>query len=449
MKGSIESLLPLCNRQRVQGKDRQLTAKEREELLAVSRAYSAQSLRVIALAYRDMPDGAEISQETAERDLVFSGFVTMVDPPRTEVKEAVHAAHSAGIRTVMITGDHAATARSIAIEIGMEHGLDRPIDVINHDALKAMGEEQLDEVLRQRFVIFSRVSPDEKLRIIEALQRQGDVVAVTGDGVNDTLSLKRADIGVAMGVGGSKVAQEAASLVLLDNSFATIVSAIREGRTIFRNLQTNVVATLSSNMTELLCVLAGFALIPFGKPPIILPVQILLVDLVGEMLPLLMLTYDPAMPGVMQLRPRKKGALLDKEKLVTIGLTGLVRGLISTAVFIAVFRAHTGQEGAWETGLSATFVTIVMTQFVGIFFLRGTGRLLSAELFSNPWLFLGIGLSALAMFAIVYLPAFNVYLHTQPLGTADLQGIGLGLCAFAVFSSGYRLLATRSEARSR
>lgn len=133
-----------------------------------------------------------------------------------------------------------------------------------------------------------------------------------------------------------------------------------------------------------LCVLAGFALIPFGIPPIILPVQILLVDLVGEMLPLLMLTDDPAMPWVMQLRPRKKGALLDKEKLVTIGLTGLVRGLISTAVFIAVFRAHTGQEGAWETGLSATFVTIVMTQFVGIFFLAVWAGCSTLSFFLTP-----------------------------------------------------------------
>ena len=448
VKGSIESLLPLCNRHRVQGKEEELTAKEREELLAVSRAYSAQSLRVIALAYRDLPDGEDISQQAAERDLVYSGFVTMVDPPRAEVKTAVQAAHSAGIRTVMITGDHAATARSIAIEIGMEHDLDRPIEVINRDSLKAMDAERLTEALAQRSVIFSRVSPDEKLRIIETLQKQGDVVAVTGDGVNDTLSLKRADIGVAMGVGGSKVAQEAASLVLLDNSFATIVSAIREGRTIFRNLQTNVVATLSSNMTELLCVLAGFALIPFGIPPIILPVQILLVDLVGEMLPLLMLTYDPAMPGVMQLKPRKKGALLDKARLLTIGVTGVVRGLISTAVFIAVFRAHTGKAGAWETGLSATFVTIVMTQFIGIFYLRGTGRLLSAELFSNLWLFVGIGLSALAMIAIVYVPALNIYLHTRPLAAGDIQVVALGLAVFAVFSSAYRLLSGRLQAHS-
>ncbi|HNJ65597.1 MAG TPA: cation-translocating P-type ATPase [Turneriella sp.] len=448
VKGSIESLLPLCNRHRVQGKEEELTAKEREELLAVSRAYSAQSLRVIALAYRDLPDGEDISQQAAERDLVYSGFVTMVDPPRAEVKTAVQAAHSAGIRTVMITGDHAATARSIAIEIGMEHDLDRPIEVINRDSLKAMDAERLTEALAQRSVIFSRVSPDEKLRIIETLQKQGDVVAVTGDGVNDTLSLKRADIGVAMGVGGSKVAQEAASLVLLDNSFATIVSAIREGRTIFRNLQTNVVATLSSNMTELLCVLAGFALIPFGIPPIILPVQILLVDLVGEMLPLLMLTYDPAMPGVMQLKPRKKGALLDKARLLTIGVTGVVRGLISTTVFIAVFRAHTGKAGAWETGLSATFVTIVMTQFIGIFYLRGTGRLLSAELFSNLWLFVGIGLSALAMIAIVYVPALNIYLHTRPLAAGDIQVVALGLAVFAVFSSAYRLLSGRLQAHS-
>lgn len=445
VKGSIESLLPLCSRHRINGKDEALSEAERAELLAVSRAYSAQALRVIALAYRDIDENEEIAQTTAESQLVFSGFVTMIDPPREEVKAAVAAAHSAGIRTVMITGDHQATARSIAVDIGMEHGMAEPVAVINRDALKAMDDETLAAALDKRSVIFSRVSPDEKLRIIESLQKRGDVVAVTGDGVNDTLSLKRADIGVAMGVGGSKVAQEAASLVLLDNSFATIVAAIREGRTIFRNLQTNVVATLSSNLTELLCVLAGFALIPFGIPPIILPIQILLVDLVGEMLPLLMLTYDPAMPGVMQLAPRKKGALLDRERIVTVAATGLVRGLLSAAVFIFVFSAHAGVEGAWETGLSATFVMIVLTQFIGIFFLRGSGKLLGPELISNPYLFIGIILSIIAMLLIVYVPFFNLYLHTRPLSGADYYPILAGLGVFILFSAFYRLLRGRKS----
>lgn len=428
VKGSIETLLPLCSKQRVHGEERLLSEAERAELLAVSRAYSAQALRVIAIAYRDLPEGTAIDLETAESDLVFSGFVTMIDPPRDEVKAAVHAAHTAGIRTVMITGDHPATARSIAIDIGMGE----TAAVINRDALQTMDEDQLQQSLSARSVVFSRVSPDEKLKIIEALQKRGDVVAVTGDGVNDTLSLKRADIGVAMGQGGSKVAQEAASLVLLDNSFATIVDAIREGRTIFRNLQTNVIATLSSNLTELFCVLAGFALIPFGFPQVILPVQILLVDLLGEMLPLLMLTYDPATPGIMKLKPRQKGALLDRARLITVASTGIIRGLISTLVFIAVFKAHAGESGAWETGLTSTFVTIVLTQFIGIFLLRGTGRLPGAEIFSNPWLFVGILLSLAAMLTIVYIPFFNVYLHTHALTWMDYQFIFAGLGIFTI-----------------
>lgn len=432
VKGSIETLLPLCTKQRVRGEERVLSEAERGELLAVSRAYSAQALRVIAIAYRDLPQNSELNLQTAESDLVFSGFVTMIDPPRDEVKAAVSAAHGAGIRTVMITGDHPATARSIAVDIGMETGMQQPIAVINRDALQAMGENDLQDALAARSVVFSRVAPDEKLKIIEALQKRGDVVAVTGDGVNDTLSLKRADIGVAMGSGGSKVAQEAASLVLLDNSFATIVGAIREGRTIFRNLQTNVIATLSSNLTELFCVLAGFALIPFGFPQVILPVQILLVDLLGEMLPLLMLTYDPATPGIMQLKPRRKGALLDRDRLFTVASTGIIRGLISTLVFIAVFKAHTGQQAAWETGLTSTFVTIVLTQFIGIFLLRGTGRLPGAEIFSNGWLFLGIFLSLAAMLTIVYVPFFNVYLHTHALGWIDYQFIFAGLGTFMI-----------------
>lgn len=445
VKGSIETLLPLCSKQRIQGQERDLTDAERAELLAVSRAYSAQALRVIAIAYRDLPHDAAIDLQTAESDLTYSGFVTMIDPPRDEVKAAVRAAHEAGIRTVMITGDHPATARSIAVDIGMDAGLDQPIAVINRDALQALNSDDLQQSLAARSVIFSRVSPDEKLKIIEALQKRGDVVAVTGDGVNDTLSLKRADIGVAMGQGGSKVAQEAASLVLLDNSFATIVDAIREGRTIFRNLQTNVIATLSSNLTELFCVLAGFALIPFGFPQVILPVQILLVDLLGEMLPLLMLTYDPATAGIMKLKPRRKGALLDRARLITVAGTGIIRGLISTLVFVAVYKAHRGEVNAWETGLTSTFVTIVLTQFIGIFLLRGTGRLPGAEIFSNVWLFIGIFLSFAAMLTIVYVPFFNLYLHTHPLGSGDLKFIGAGLAAYMILGLLFRLLRPRSN----
>ena len=243
-----------------------------------------------------------------------------------------------------------------------------------------------------------------------------------------------------MGMGGSKVAQEAASLVLLDNSFATIVSAISEGRTIFRNLQTNVVATLSSNFTELFCVLVGFALIPFGLPAVILPIQILLVDLVGEMLPLLMLTYDPSDPELMARPPRKKGALLDKRKILTIAASGFVRGMLATAVFILVFRQKAGSPDAWETGLSATFVTIVLTQFIGIFYLRSTRGAFSRYSFSNPYLFLGIGLSAIAMLCIVYIPQLNLYLHTRPLGRDEFTLIGGALVIFALFSSIWRRL---------
>lgn len=447
VKGSIESVLQCCTHERVSSGDRELTATQREELLAVSRAYSAQALRVIALAWRDLTDNEEVTLESAEARLTFSGFVTMIDPPREEVRSAMLAAHRAGIRTLMITGDHQATARTIAVEAGMAEGLGESVTVINRDELTTMPETELAAALGKRSVVFSRVSPDEKLKIVELLQKRGDVVAVTGDGVNDTLSLKRADIGVAMGMGGSKVAQEAASLVLLDNSFATIVAAIREGRTIFRNLQTNVVATLSSNFTELFCVLVGFALIPFGLPPVILPIQILLVDLVGEMLPLLMLTYDPPDPGLMNEKPRKKGALLDRQKFGVIAVNGLVRGSLATAVFILIFRHHAGQSGAWETGLSATFVTIVMTQFISIFFLRSSSGLFSRYSLTNPYLFLGIGLSLVAMLGIVYLPPLNTYLHTRPLAGEELLVVGAALGIFTLFSSLLRLVfKSRSQA---
>ncbi len=440
VKGSIESVLACCTHERMNDKQHELTDQKRSELLAISRAYANQALRVIALAFRDLEEGEDCTQQSAEANLIFSGFVTMIDPPREEVRSAVLIAHRAGIRTIMITGDHQATARTIATEAGMADGLHAGVTVINRDMLTQMQPAELERALAQRSVVFSRVSPDEKLQIVEALQRRGDVVAVTGDGVNDTLSLKRADIGVAMGAGGSKVAQEAASLVLLNNSFATIVEAIKEGRMIFRNLQTNVVAALSTNVTQLFCVLIGFALIPAGLPPITLPVQILLVDFVGEMLPLLAITFDPPDPGLMERAPRKKGELLARGRVYTVFAYGLVRGALAAAAFIAVYRFHAGQPGAWETGMSATFATVILTQFVSIFHLRSTRGAFSRYSLTNPLLFLGIGLSTLAMLAIIYLPVLNAYLHMRPLFDRDLAVIGTALLTFVAFTSLWRRL---------
>lgn len=445
VKGSIESLLPLCDRQAADGCDKPMTEADREELLRIARAYSTQALRVIAIAYRDIPADQEITIDAAESHLTFSGFVTMIDPPREEVHDAMVAAHEAGIRTVMITGDHEATARTIAIGAGMESGIAGPIEVINRDRLQTMSPTELQAVLSQRSVVFSRVSPDEKLKIVSAMQARGDVVAVTGDGVNDTLSLKRADIGVAMGKNGSKVAQEAASLVLLDNSFATIVEAIREGRTIFRNLQTNVVAALSTNITQLFCVLVSFALIPFSIPPVTVPVQILLVDFVGEMLPLLMVTFDPPDQDVMKQVPRRKGTLLNKERALTVVASGLIRGLLASGVFVLVFHNHANQPLAWETGMSAGFATIILTQFISVFYLRSPRGIFNRGLFSNPYLWLGMGISLGALLAILYVPLLNIYLKTQPISWEDFQYIGAALLAFMAASSG--VAALRSGTR--
>jgi P-type Ca2+ transporter type 2C len=447
VKGSIESILPVCNSQALDGEIKPLTEKERSELLAVSRSYAAQALRVIALAYRDLAPDENPNLESAETNLVFSGFVTMVDPPREEAHTAIAAAHAAGIRTIMITGDHQATARSIAVEVGMQQGLPSEIRVVNQDELIHLSDAEIQEILSARSVVFSRVSPAEKLKLVELLQKNGDVVAVTGDGVNDTLSLKRSDIGVAMGHNGSKIAQEAASLVLLDNSFATIVSAISEGRTIFRNIQTNVVATLSSNFTELLCVLAGFALIPFHMPAVILPIQILLVDLVAEMLPLLMLTYDPSDPAMMRLPPRRKGALLNRSNLRSVLASGLVRGALSVTVYILVYSKNLGSPGGWERAMSSAFVTIVVTQYISVFYLRSTRGLFDRYFFSNPYLFAGIGLSFLAMLAIVHVPILNQLLHTQPLRVFEYQLVAAAVGIFLIFSSLWRKFVGQENAQ--
>ena len=258
IKGSIESILDVSTALITNGKEKKLTESGKKHFLEIAKIHAAEAKRVIAIAYKDMPQKNNYTLEDAETNIVFAGFVTMIDPPHEQVAEAIATAFEAGMRVIMITGDNEITAKAIANQIGMFNPNTTLPQVINDQTLKNMGDEDIKQELGARTLIFSRVSPDEKLKIISLLKERGDVVAVTGDGVNDTLSLKKADIGIAMGLKGSKVAQEAASMVLLNDDFSTIVVAIKEGRTIYNNLKKNVLANLIGNMAELTVILLGF-----------------------------------------------------------------------------------------------------------------------------------------------------------------------------------------------
>jgi len=397
--------------------------------------FSEQALRVIAIAYKDLETKKDYSVDDAEKDIIFAGFVTMMDPPHKEVKAAIASVFKAHIKVFVITGDNEITARAISKNIGlMNEGDEYPV-VIKGDDLPKMTDKQLKEVFKNRALIFSRVSPDDKFRIVDLLMKQGEVVAVTGDGVNDTLSLKRADIGVAMGKNGSKVAQEAADMILLNDNFSTIVVAIKEGRTIFRNLEKTIKTNLSSNVAELLCVIFGFVGI-FMKIPIpILAVQILLIDIVGEMIPLTMLTYDPPEKSIMENPPRSpKDKILTKEAMLGIAFSGIVIGLVAYGAFLYSIFIHPHGASNYERAVTVTFVSIIFGQYANILSRRTFGNALGKYLFSNKKLLLAFAISFSCILLIVYIPVFNLYFHTSSLNAFDwILPIATGGICLAIF----------------
>lgn len=435
VKGSIESVLEVSTKIIADGNIDELTAEHKKQILTLSAAFSQNALRVIAIAYKDLENKKDYSVEEAEQDLTFAGFVTMYDPPNEGVKLAIDSVFKAHLKVFMITGDNEVTAKAIAKNIGLlNEGNELPI-VINSIALQTMSDEDLHLFFQNRALIFSRVSPVDKLRIVDLLMKQGEIVAVTGDGVNDTLSLKRADIGIAMGKKGSKVAQEAANMILLDDNFATIVVAVKEGRTIFRNLEKTIKTNLSSNMAELTCVMFGFVGSFLGLATPILAVQILLIDLVGEMFPLIMLTYDPPEKNIMESHPRNpKDKILTTSVIKGIAFSGIVMGIAAYGAFLYSFFINSIEFGNYEKAITVTFVSIIFGQFANLLSRRTDKNVLGNYLFSNINLLLAFGFSIFCIVLIIYLPLFNHYFHTFPLQIVDwVLPISAGIICLLVF----------------
>ena len=420
VKGSIESILSVSTKSISDGKIKEFTEGDKKEILSKSVSFSEQALRVIAVAYKDLESKKEYSIDEVEKDLIFAGFVSMFDPPHQEVKEAIDLVFKAHIKVFMITGDNEVTAKAISKNIGLinEDG-SLPI-VIKGADLQTVTDEKLKEVFKYRAVIFSRVSPDDKFRLVDLLMKQGEIVAVTGDGVNDTLSLKRADIGIAMGKNGSKVAQEAANMILLDDNFSTIVLAVKEGRTIFRNLEKTILSNLGSNMAELTCVLIGFVGVFFKMPIPILAVQILLIDIVGEMFPLIMLTYDPPEKSMMEMPPRNpKDKILTRDAMKGIAFSGVVMGLLAYGAFLISYFHNQNTPQQYEKAITITFISVIFGQFANLLSRRTYGNVLGKYLFSNRNLLLAFLFSVSCIILIVYVPLLNEYFHTSPLQIID------------------------------
>lgn len=423
VKGSATDVLAICTRVRVAGHDCPLDNELRAEILAANDEYSRAGLRVLGVAQRWLPSiGAIADASAVEQDCTFLGLVGLLDPPRPEVPEAVQRCHRAGIKIVMLTGDYGLTAESIARQIGIVRG---PAPrIISGPELDAMDDAALMEALHDE-VLFARVSPEHKLRVVSALKAKGAVVAVTGDGVNDAPALKRADIGVAMGVAGTDVAKEAADIILADDNFASIVNGVEEGRAVYANIRKFTTYIFTSNTPEavpfILFALSG------GRIPLALHVMpILAIDLGTDVVPALALGAEPPEPGIMDRPPRRlTDHVITPSLLVRAYLClGVVQSLVTMAAFYLVYW-QSGYWGQWldlpaggplyRSATAMALAAVVATQ-IGNLFAQRTERVsfLRVGLFGNPLIWIGIATESALLIAIVYVPFFQEIFGTAP-----------------------------------
>ena len=406
MKGGPDVVLALCTRARVRGSVVDLSDDLRLEIMGANESLASTGHRTLGFAMRELADN-EAVDESLERDLIYVGILGLVDPPRREVPSAIEACHRAGIHVAMVTGDHALTARAIGDEIGLLEGK----RVVTGVELERMTDEELAETVED-IRIYARVNPEHKLRIVDALKRRGDIVAMTGDGVNDAPALKRADIGVAMGKIGTDVSREAADMVLADDNFATIVAAVERGRTVFDNLRKFILFLLSCNTSEVLIV---FTTSFVTTQPALLPLQLLWINLVTDGLPALALGVDPAAPDVMDQPPRAADeGILTRPNQFQILWQGALLTLGGLAVF--VWGDYYAPGHHYELGQTMLFTTMVLSQLLHSFDFRSTtSTVFSLSTFKNRWLVLAFFGSLVSQLAIIYIPALEKLFHTEPL----------------------------------
>lgn len=422
IKGAPKEVLDLCKGVYLDRNVTDMTDEMRNAVMQANDTYAREGLRVLAVAQRTVPKGvANYEPEQFENELIFIGLVAMMDPPRPEVAEAVKKCHSAGIRIVMITGDYGLTAESIARKVGIIRG-SHPRIITGFD-LNSMDEKALEEALKDE-VIFARVAPEHKLRVVSALQDLGYIVAVTGDGVNDAPALKKANIGVAMGMSGSDVAKEAAAMILTDDNFASIVNAIEEGRAVYSNIRKFSTYIFTSNTPEAV----PFILYAFsaGRIPLALNVMhVLAIDLGTDIVPALALGSEPPEPGIMNRPPRNlKDHVIDKSMLTRAYLILGVVQSIATMVAFYFFYWTNGFSGQWidlpgegslyRSATAMAFAAVVMTQIGNLFAERSERTsVLKFSLTNNRMIWIGI-LSELSLLAaIVYLPFLHAFIGTN------------------------------------
>jgi sodium/potassium-transporting ATPase subunit alpha len=419
-KGAPEMVVPLCSRLLVDGELRPFTPELRGKILVAQEAMGAQGLRVLAFAYRPLESPWE--HDSLEQDLVWAGLVGLQDPPRPEVPNALRKCREAGIRVIMTTGDNPWTALAIARAVGLARSGDTR--VITGDQLRGLSDVQLHVALDSPDVIFARVAADQKMRIVDALKQKRQVVAVTGDGVNDAPALKSADVGIAMGIMGTDVAKEAADMVLLDDNFASIVNAVEEGRAVFENIRKFLTYILAHNVPELVPYLA-FSLLPIPLP--LTPIQILTIDMGTDSLTALGLGVEAPDPRVMQQPPRSRSERLFNWPLALRAY--LFLGLIEAGAAMATFF-FVLYRGGWSYGerlaqdhplylqaTTACLSAVIVMQIVNVFSCRSASRsVFSTGLLGNPLILWGVLLEIVLILLIDYTSWGNLLLGTAPIG---------------------------------
>ncbi|MCH1623841.1 calcium-translocating P-type ATPase, SERCA-type [Fredinandcohnia quinoae] len=438
-KGAPDVLLNVSESILWENKQQHLTEEYGNYVKNAIEELASDALRTIAVAFKPIRPNQKIMNELeAERDLVFIGIQGMIDPPRPEVKAAVQECKDAGIKTIMITGDHLITAKAIAAQLGI---LPSGGKVLDGNALSKMEVEDLEEIVEDVYV-FARVSPEHKLKIVKALQRKGHIVAMTGDGVNDAPAIKAADIGIAMGITGTDVAKEASSLVLLDDNFATIKAAINEGRNIYENIRKFIRYLLASNVGEILVMLFAMLL---ALPLPLVPIQILWVNLVTDGLPAMALGLDQAEDNVMKRGPRHPNEGVFARKLGwKVVSRGFLIGIVTLAAFMIVYGRDPSNLGYAQT---IAFATLVLAQLIHVFDCRSERSIFHRNPFQNMYLVWAVISSIVLMLIVIYYPPLQPIFHTTAIEARDWLLI-IGLSAVPTFLLAGSLL-TRSRSKPR
>jgi Ca2+-transporting ATPase len=408
-KGAVDELLKRCDRIFINGKVREIDENDVENILEANNSMAKNALRVLGMAYKD--SDSEVN-ENLESSLIYIGMVGMIDPPRPEVKSAIDKCKTAGIKTVMITGDHKITAIAIAKALGI---LEDESEATTGPEVEKMTQEELEERVKH-YSVYARVSPEHKVRIVKAWQKHGEIVAMTGDGVNDAPALKTADIGAAMGIVGTDVSKEAADIILTDDNFATIVAAVEEGRRIYDNILKAIQFLLSSNIGEIITLFFA-TLINWHEP--LIPIHILWVNLITDSLPALALSFDPAEDNIMRRKPIPANiGIFTKGRIFRVGYQGLMIGVLT----LLAYRIGIHEDPSNVViGQTMAFAVLSLSQLVHVFNIRSkTQSIFKTGILSNMYLVYAVLISFVMMIGVLFIPFLQKIFKVVTLSPRDI-----------------------------